>query len=89
MAATSSSAASMAPSTVTACRASTCPAWVSRTDRPDFSTSAVPSLRSSRRTSWLTAGWLYPSRSAAAVKPPSSPMARITRSPLTSITHKA
>ena len=58
MAVTSDSACSSASRMPTACRASTRPASVSRTVRPARSTSTVPVRSSSRRTIWLTAGWV-------------------------------
>ena len=85
MAATSSSAASRAARTGPAWRARTCPASVRRTLRPTRSTRTVPVRCSSRRTIWEIAGWVYPSAAAAAVKLPSSEMARMTRSPAASI----
>ncbi len=85
IAATSSSAASRAARTVTACRARTSPASVRRTLRPSRSTSAVPVRCSRRRTICEMAGWVNPSDVAAAVKLPSSAMAFITRRPAASI----
>ncbi|OLT20264.1 hypothetical protein BJF81_06050 [Ornithinimicrobium sp. CNJ-824] len=57
IAATSASARSRASRIWVACRASTCPASVSRTARPLRSTRTVPVRSSSRRTIWETAGW--------------------------------
>jgi len=50
----------------TAWRASSSPASVSRSVRPTRVNSAVPTVRSSARICWLTAGWVYPMFLAAA-----------------------
>jgi len=69
MAASASSSASLMRA---ACSSSSAPACVGATRRPTRSTSRNCRRRSSSRIWWLTAGWVMPARSAAAVKLPSS-----------------
>ena len=56
------------------------PSWVSRTPWVSRTNSGRPTLSSSRRTCWLTVGWLSSSRVAAWVKLNDCATARKVRS---------